>query len=325
MLPSGLFFPLAARQRWAGSCWQRHYFGRGYFLCAHFGRRLCGNLISPLGYIYGKLGYLLQNLSVGYNGVPVLSDINATLPGGKVSVILGGSGCGKSTLLRHVIGLAKTHQGRYPDWRKRFVYPFHEMISAGYAKRMGVLFFRMALSLARFTLAQNVVLPLSEHLRLQKKLLREAALRVLRMVGLEEFADYYPNQLSGGMRKRAGLARAIIADPALLLCDEPTSGLDPITAARMDNLLLSMHAKYPGMTIVSVSHDLASLKTIADYVLVLGEGRAIFAGTLQELYASKNTHIWNNFWNVTQVRFLLILIKNAIQKLKKTLQKWLDS
>ena len=84
----------------------------------------------------------------------------------------------------------------------------------------------MALSLARFTLAQNVVLPLSEHLRLQKKLLREAALRVLRMVGLEEFADYYyPNQLSGGMRKRAGLARAIIADPALLLCDEPTSGL----------------------------------------------------------------------------------------------------
>lgn len=100
---------------------------------------------------------------------------------------------------------------------------------------------------------------------------------MLRMVGLEDFADFYPNQLSGGMRKRAGLARAIIAEPRILLCDEPTSGLDPITAARMDELLHSMHEQYAEMTLVVVSHDLASLRAIADYVLVLRDGGAVFA------------------------------------------------
>ena len=263
-----------------------------------------------------------RNLSVGYNGVPVLSDINATLPGGKVSVILGGSGCGKSTLLRHVIGLAKPIKGGILIGGKD-LFTLSRNDFRRLRKRMGVLFQDGAL-LGALTLAQNVVLPLSEHLRLQKKLLREAAVRVLRMVGLEEFADYYPNQLSGGMRKRTGLARAIIADPALLLCDEPTSGLDPITAARMDNLLLSMHAKYPGMTIVSVSHDLASLKTIADYVLVLGEGRAIFAGTLQELYASKNTYL-EQFLERNPGPVSLDFDQKRNPEIEKTLQKWLDS
>ena len=181
-----------------------------------------------------------SSLSVGYGDHAVLHDINATLPGGKVSVILGGSGCGKSTLLRHIIGLSR---------------------------------------------------PLSEHLRLPKDVLREAGLRVLRMVGLEDFADYFPNQLSGGMRKRAGLARALIAEPRILLCDEPTSGLDPITAARMDALLQAMHRQYPEMTIVVVSHDLASLRCIADHVLVLREGRAIFSGTLPELEASRDPYL----------------------------------
>ncbi len=255
-----------------------------------------------------------RNLSVGYNGVPVLSDINATLPGGKVSVILGGSGCGKSTLLRHVIGLAKPIKGGILIGGKD-LFTLSRNDFRRLRKRMGVLFQDGAL-LGALTLAQNVVLPLSEHLRLQKKLLREAALRVLRMVGLEEFADYYPNQLSGGMRKRAGLARAIIADPALLLCDEPTSGLDPITAARMDNLLLSMHAKYPGMTIVSVSHDLASLKPLQIMCLCLARGAQSLRARCKNFTPAK-IHIWNNFWNVTQVRFLLILIKNAIQKLKR--------
>ena len=144
---------------------------------------------------------------------------------------------------------------------------------------------------APLTLVQNVCLPLSEHLRLPKDVLREAGLRVLRMVGLEDFADYFPNQLSGGMRKRAGLAWALIAEPRILLCDEPTSGLDPITAARMDALLQAMHRQYPEMTIVVVSHDLTSLRCIADHVLVLREGRAIFSGTLPELEASRDPYL----------------------------------
>ena len=106
---------------------------------------------------------------------------------------------------------------------------------------------------------------------------------MLRMVGLEDFADFYPNQLSGGMRKRAGLARAIIAEPRILLCDEPTSGLDPITAARMDELLRSMHEQYAEMTLVVVSHDLASLRAIADYVRVLRAGGAGFEAGDQRL------------------------------------------
>ena len=155
---------------------------------------------------------------------------------------------------------------------------------------MGVLFQDGAL-LGALTLVQNVTLPLSEHLRLPPATVREAGLRVLRMVGLDEFADFYPNQLSGGMRKRAGLARAIVAEPRILLCDEPTSGLDPITAARMDDLLLAMREQYSDMSVVVVSHDLASLKTIADHVLVLGEGRAIFSGSLAELENSDNPYL----------------------------------
>ena len=231
----------------------------------------------------------LKNLTLGYGSHIVLSNIDATLPAGKISVILGGSGCGKSTLLRHIIGLQKPISGEILiDGQKLFSLPrpaFRKL-----RRRMGVLFQDGAL-LGALNLAENVTLPLSQHLSLSKNLLMEAAKRVLRMVGLEDFADFYPNQLSGGMRKRAGLARAIIADPLILLCDEPTSGLDPVTAARMDDLLLSFHAQYAKMTMVVVSHDLASLRRIADYALVLRDGKAVFSGTLAELEASGDEYI----------------------------------
>lgn len=230
-----------------------------------------------------------SSLSVGYGGHAVLHDIDATLPGGKVSVILGGSGCGKSTLLRHIIGLSHPISGSlHIGGQDLFHLPPAE--ARRIRRRMGVLFQDGAL-LGALTLVQNVCLPLSEHLRLPRAVLREAGLRVLRMVGLEDFADYFPNQLSGGMRKRAGLARALIAEPRILLCDEPTSGLDPITAARMDALLLAMHHQYPEMTLVVVSHDLESLYRIADHVLVLREGRAVFSGTLPELEASADPYL----------------------------------
>lgn len=228
-------------------------------------------------------------LSVGYGSHVVLSDVNAVLPGGKVSVILGGSGCGKSTLLRHIIGLSRPLSGQVLVG-DRDLFSLGKVDFRRVRRHMGVLFQDGAL-LGALSLVQNVTLPLSEHLHLPPALVREAGLRVLRMVGLEDFADFYPNQLSGGMRKRAGLARAIIAEPRVLLCDEPTSGLDPITAARMDDLLLAMRGQYAGMSVVVVSHDLASLKAIADHVLVLGEGCALFSGTLAELEASDNPYL----------------------------------
>lgn len=263
-----------------------------------------------------------HDLSVGYGEHVVLRDINAVLPAGKVSVILGGSGGGKSTLLRHIIGLSRPLSGSvYLGGRDLFALNRAEFRRV--RRQMGVLFQDGAL-LGALSLAQNVALPLSEHLRLPKPLIREAALRVLRMVGLEDFADFYPNQLSGGMRKRAGLARAIIAEPRILLCDEPTSGLDPITAARMDELLHSMHEQYAEMTLVVVSHDLASLRAIADYVLVLRDGGAVFAGSLAELEASPDPYL-RQFLSREAGDQRLTLHQPADSVVRAALDKWLAS
>ncbi|MDO5484027.1 MAG: ATP-binding cassette domain-containing protein [Desulfovibrionaceae bacterium] len=230
-----------------------------------------------------------RSLSVGYGSHAVLQNINAVLPAGKVSVILGGSGCGKSTLLRHIIGLSRPLSGSVLIGGQD-LFALDNASFRRIRRQMGVLFQDGAL-LGALSLLENVALPLTEHLSLPRPLLHEAALRVLRMVGLEDFAHFYPNQLSGGMRKRAGLARAIIAEPRILLCDEPTSGLDPVTAARMDALLHSMNEQYERMTLVVVSHDLASLRTIADHVLVLREGAAVFSGSLAELEDSADPYL----------------------------------
>lgn len=230
-----------------------------------------------------------RDLAVGYGGRPVLSGLNATLPAGKISVIIGESGCGKSTLLRHIMGLQAPISGEILIGGQN-LFSLSRDNFRRLRRRMGVLFQDGAL-LGALTVGENAALPLSQHLNLSKKLLREASDRVLEMVGLKQFADYYPNQLSGGMRKRAGLARAIIAEPLILLGDEPTSGLDPITAARLDDLLLSLHRQYKNMTLVIVSHDLSSLRRIADYALVLGRGKALFAGTLKELETTDNEYI----------------------------------
>lgn len=263
-----------------------------------------------------------RNLSVGYGGRPVLSNLNATLPAGKISVIIGESGCGKSTLLRHIVGLQTPIAGEILiGGQNLFAIPRKDFKRL--RRRMGVLFQDGAL-LGALNLAQNVALPLSQHLNLPKKLLQNAALRVLEMVGLKDFADYYPNQLSGGMRKRAGLARAIIAEPLILLGDEPTSGLDPITAARLDDLLLSLHDKYKNMTLVIVSHDLASLKKIANYVLVLGEGKALFSGTLKELEKTDNSYI-KQFMNRQAGPEDLDSAPPPNPELIAALDKWLNS
>ena len=230
-----------------------------------------------------------ERLSAGYGAHVVLHDVTATLPAGKVSVILGGSGCGKSTLLRQIIGLSRPLAGTLTVGGQD-LFALDSTSFRRVRRHMGVLFQDGAL-LGALTLAQNVALPLTEHLDLPKKLVREEALRVLHMVGLADFADFYPNQLSGGMRKRAGLARAIIAEPRILLCDEPTSGLDPVTAARMDELLLSLNERFSDMTIVSVSHDLASLERIADHVLMLGQGTCLFNGSLDALHQSDNPYL----------------------------------
>jgi phospholipid/cholesterol/gamma-HCH transport system ATP-binding protein len=230
-----------------------------------------------------------EKLTVGYGTTPVLSHVDALLPAGAISVILGGSGCGKSTLLRHTAGLARPLSGRILiGGRDFFALPGKEFRRL--RRRMGMLFQDGAL-LGALTLEQNIALPLTEHTPLSEESAAAAARRCLALVGLEGFGGYFPAQLSGGMRKRAGLARAIVTEPRILLCDEPTSGLDPVNAARMDRLLLNLRAHYPDMTLVAVSHDLASLERIADHVLVLHDGGVAFQGSRSELAAADDPYL----------------------------------
>lgn len=234
-------------------------------------------------------GITFDNLTLGYGNRVILNEISATLPAGKMTVILGGSGCGKSTLLKHIIGLYHPIGGKIL-LRGQDLFSLKKHDFRRVRRHMGVLFQDGAL-LGALTLAQNVALPLSENTRLSYDKLKKAAQDTLKLVGLENFGDYYPNELSGGMRKRAGLARAIITEPSILLCDEPTSGLDPITAAQMDQLLLDMHSRYTDMTTVVVSHDLDSVRRIADYVLVLRDGTAVFSGTYIEMTQSRDPYL----------------------------------
>jgi len=140
------------------------------------------------------------------------------------------------------------------------------------------------------TVAGNVALPLREHTKLNKSTIDIMVRMKLDLVGLSGFDKFYPSQLSGGMKKRAGLARAIALDPELLFFDEPSAGLDPVTAAGLDELIVNLKNVF-GMTIIVVTHELPSVFTIADYVIMLDKGQVIFAGTLDALRASENPRI----------------------------------
>lgn len=231
----------------------------------------------------------LKNLSLGYPGKILMENLNAVLPAGKVNVILGGSGCGKSTLLRHILGLNKPVSGEIFLGDTNLTGLDDEDEYKKIRTRMGVLFQDGAM-LGSLTLGENVALPLQEHTELPDSIIEEVVLMKLRMVGLGEFIHYFPSQLSGGMRKRAGLARAMVMDPTTLLCDEPSSGLDPITAADLDQLILKLKETF-NVTTVVVTHDLDSLFNIADHVVVLHKNRCLYQGDLDGLRESDDPYI----------------------------------
>lgn len=263
----------------------------------------------------------LEHLRVGYGTRVVLDDINAVIPGGRITVILGESGCGKSTLLRHVIGLSRPMAGKILyGGQDLFALPQRQFRRI--RRRFGVLFQDGAL-LGSLTLAENIGLPLSEHTKLPKSVIREAAVRTLSLVGLADFADYYPNELSGGMKKRGGLARAIVTEPPILFCDEPTSGLDPINASQMDQLLLDMRSAYPDRTLIVVSHDLASVARIAEHVLVLREGRVVFSGTYPELTASSDAYLRRFMDRKAGQDAERMAVSSSVPEVRAALDAWL--
>jgi phospholipid/cholesterol/gamma-HCH transport system ATP-binding protein len=203
----------------------------------------------------------IRNLTMAYGSFVIMRDINARVKRGAVFVNMGGSGSGKSTLLKHMIGLLQPAQGD-------ILYDARSLVRAGaeerrsMVRRFGVLFQSGALW-SSLTLAENVALPLGEYTNLSPTDIDEMVRLKLALVGLKGFEDFYPSEISGGMRKRAGLARAMALDPEILFFDEASAGLDPISSRRLDELILELRDSL-GATIVVVTHELPSIFTIAD-------------------------------------------------------------
>lgn len=208
----------------------------------------------------------IRNLTMAFGSYVVMQDVNATIKRGEVFIIMGGSGCGKSTLLNHMIGLLRPAKGNIL-YDGKDIWKIDEDARARMLRNFGVLFQSSALW-SSMTLSENIALPLKEYTELNPAEIRDLARLKLALVGLSGFEDYYPSEISGGMQKRAGLARAMALDPDLLFFDEPSSGLDPVSARNLDQLILEIRDSL-GTTVVVVSHDLESIFTIGDNSIYL--------------------------------------------------------
>jgi phospholipid/cholesterol/gamma-HCH transport system ATP-binding protein len=208
----------------------------------------------------------VRDLTMMYDQLLIMKELSFSVTRGEVFVIMGGSGSGKSTLLKHLIGLKPPAQGTILFEGEDFG-AADEEARMGVLRRMGVLYQNGALW-SGLTLAENVAMPLEKFTDLDDPAIAEVVALKLALVGLRGFEAFYPAAISGGMRKRAALARAIALDPDVLFFDEPSSGLDPISASRLDDLILELKASF-GTTIVVVTHDLDSIFRIADRALFL--------------------------------------------------------
>jgi phospholipid/cholesterol/gamma-HCH transport system ATP-binding protein len=208
----------------------------------------------------------VHDLTMAYGSLVIQRDLTFSVQRGDIFIIMGGSGCGKSTLLRHLVGLQSPAQGDVlydgqslwqvePDERERMM------------RRFGVLYQSGALW-SSMTLAENIALPLEQYTDLNPSRIGELVSLKLALVGLAGFEDYYPSALSGGMQKRAGLARAMALDPDILFFDEPSAGLDPVSSRRLDDLILELRDSL-GATVVMVTHELASILTIGTNAVFL--------------------------------------------------------
>jgi phospholipid/cholesterol/gamma-HCH transport system ATP-binding protein len=223
-----------------------------------------------------------EHVSKAFGALKVLDDVSFEIPAGQAFCLLGRSGTGKSVTLRHIVGLVR------PDSGKVFVEDQDITTLTGRAlgevrTHMGFLFQNAAL-FDSMTVGDNVAFPMRRHTKWSAGDIRERATKKLADVGLETAYDKMPADLSGGMKKRAGLARAMALDPPILLVDEPSAGLDPITAKEIDDLLVE--TKRGGTTLIVVTHNIPSARVIGDDFAVLHDGRMLAHGTLQELDAS---------------------------------------
>ena len=214
----------------------------------------------------------LQNVTKSFNDHRVLNGVTFDVNAGETMVVMGGSGCGKSTTLRMMIGSFPPDDGRIELWGNNVPEMDEQTLKATRLK-VGVLFQSGAL-FNSMTIAENVALPLQEHAQLDPTTVDIMVKIKLELVGLREHADKYPAQISGGMKKRAGLARALALDPKILFYDEPSAGLDPVTSAEIDQLMVDLSKKL-GVTSVVVTHEMDSAFTIADRMVMLDKGKVL--------------------------------------------------
>ncbi|MCK5145447.1 ABC transporter ATP-binding protein [bacterium] len=230
----------------------------------------------------------INNLSKSFNGKPVLQNINLTIPDGKTMVIVGQSGCGKTVLLRSIIGLMHPDSGSILINNKDITKMSQSEL---FQVRLdfGMLFQGAAL-FDSMTVRENVGLALNEHTTLSREQISEKVDERLSMVGLDTIGDKYPSELSGGMKKRVGLARALIMDPKYVLYDEPTTGLDPIMSEQINKLIMDTHSQLD-VTSIIVTHDMHSAFTVGDIIAMIVDGRVIFCGTVDEFQSSDHEYV----------------------------------
>jgi len=230
----------------------------------------------------------IKNLIKKFGDRTVLDGVHAVIPEGKITVIMGGSGCGKSTLLRHLIGLHRPTSGEvWVDGKN--IAGLDEPGMNDVRKKFGMLFQGSAL-FNSMTVGENVAVPLKEHTDLSPEIIRIIVRVKLELVGLTGFENFMPHEISGGMKKRVALARAIALDPKIVFYDEPGAGLDPITASMIDRLILDLSKKL-SITSVVVTHEMKSAFRIADQIIILQKGKVLQVGTAEDIQNSTNAYV----------------------------------
>ena len=234
----------------------------------------------------------IQNLSKSFGDLHVLNDVSLNVNMGENLIVFGKSGTGKSVLLKCIVGLLQPDKGSIIINGENVLEYSQKKMNA-FRKSLGFLFQGAALY-DSMSVRENLEFPLKRNFDFTQKEIDEKVIETLGLVGLAEAIDKVPSELSGGMRKRIGLARSIITEPELMLYDEPTTGLDPITAKEISVLILSLQKKFK-MTSIVVTHDLLCAEIIADRAIMLNEGSAMFKGTIDEMTSSHDPFLKNFF------------------------------